>query len=231
MPRAGGNLDGRVVLVAGASRGLGRAVAKAAAIGGAKVVALARTRAGLTELDDAARAEGAESLTLLPLDLADGDAVDRVGPTLYHRFGRLDAIVYAAAEPGPATPTWQLDPKALARTIEVGALAAQRLIRSVDPVLRAGEGGDAVFFKDADAPLGQGYIAAYTAAKAALEAIVGSYAAETAKFGVRVHLLDPGPMHTGLWRTRYPGRRHDPPPGPDAAAGGVVGLLRGGQKD
>ncbi|MCB1883964.1 MAG: SDR family NAD(P)-dependent oxidoreductase [Geminicoccaceae bacterium] len=225
MPDA--TLKDRVLLVTGASRGIGRAVALAAAREGAQVVAVARTKAALEELDDDLRAEG-HALTLLPLDLKDGDAVDRLGPSLYHRFGRLDGLVHAAAEHGPLTPTWQLDPKALEATVALHAFSAQRLIRTLDPVLKAGEGGAAVFLKDADVPPGTPFMAAYAAAKAALEAVVQAYAAELATPRLRVRLHDPGPTGTRLWQARYPGRPIAEQATPDERAPAILDLLRGG---
>ena len=152
---------------------------------------------------------------------------DRLGPSLYHRFGRLDGLVHAAAEHGPLTPTWQLDPKALEATVLLHAFAAQRLIRTLDPVLRAGEGGGAVFLTDADVPFGTPFMAAYAAAKAALEAIVRAYAAENANPRLRIHLHDPGPTGTRLWHARYPGRTMAERPAPEARASAILDLLRG----
>ena len=85
-------LEGRVALVTGASRGIGAAVAKLFAAQGAHVVALARTVGGLEELDDAIKAAGGAA-TLVPQDLADLDAIDRLGAALHERFGKLDILV------------------------------------------------------------------------------------------------------------------------------------------
>ena len=81
--------SGRVAFVTGASRGIGAAVAIELARAGLHVVITARTQGGLEETDDAIRAAGGTA-TLLPLDLADGDQLDSVGPSLLERFGRLD---------------------------------------------------------------------------------------------------------------------------------------------
>lgn len=97
-------LSGRIVLVTGASRGIGRACGLALARAGAHVIAAARTEGGLTELDDEIRRDTGESATLTPFDLSDGDAIDRLGGAIYERFGRIDGLVHAAATLGLLTP-------------------------------------------------------------------------------------------------------------------------------
>src|SRR6476661_4214891 len=96
-------LADRIALVTGASRGIGRATALALAAAGAHVVALARTVGGLEELDDEIRAAGG-SATLVPLDLKDYEGIDRLGPALHERFGRLDVMIGNAGMLGPLSP-------------------------------------------------------------------------------------------------------------------------------
>ena len=108
------NHDGspRVALVTGASRGIGRAAALALAASGAHVVALARTQGALEELDDQIRAlPGVEpgATTLVPMDLRDFAAIDRLGEALYRRWGRLDAFVGNAGVLGLLTPLHHLN--------------------------------------------------------------------------------------------------------------------------
>src|SRR5688572_14723563 len=94
-------LKGKIALVTGASRGIGRAAALALALAGAHVVAVARTQGALEALDDEIRATGGERPTLVPLDIAEDGALDQLGLALYERFGRLDILVHAAAILGP----------------------------------------------------------------------------------------------------------------------------------
>ncbi|MEZ5825787.1 MAG: SDR family NAD(P)-dependent oxidoreductase [Geminicoccaceae bacterium] len=222
---AANGLEGRVVLVTGASRGLGRAVAAAATRAGARVIALARTQAALEELDDELRAEGHE-LTLLPLDVLDGDAIDRLGASIAQRFARLDGFVHCAAELGPLTPTFQLDPTALSRVMSVNAFSAQRLIRSLDPLFRQSSSARLVFLADGNANARRPYWASYAASKAALDAIASAYEAEIRQTPVEVRWLDPGPMNTRLRRAAYPGEPDHTHPEPDEAAQEVVKLLQ-----
>ena len=127
----------RIALVTGASRGIGRAAALALARSGAHVVALARTQGGLEELDDEIRAlrpAEPEATTLVPMDLRDFAAIDRLGEALHRRWGRLDAFVGNAGVLGLLTPLHQLDPKTWDEVMAVNVTANWRLIRSLDPL-------------------------------------------------------------------------------------------------
>src|ERR1700683_1413328 len=97
------SLEGRIVLVTGASRGIGRAAAIALAAEGAHVILVARTVGGLEETDDEIRKAGG-SATLVPLDVKDFPALDRLGATIYERWGRLDALLGNAGVLGTLTP-------------------------------------------------------------------------------------------------------------------------------
>lgn len=219
------SLEGRIVLVTGASRGLGAAVAAACAARGAKLVLAARTAGALEELDDACRRAGGSEATLAALDLTKGELVDALGRSLFERFGRLDGLVSCAAELGVITPVSHLEPKAFERILAVNLVANQRLIRSLDPLLRAAPAGRAVFVTDGGAGPGRAYWGGYAATKAALEALVLAYAAELRLTQVRVNLVDPGPMQTRLRAQAYPGERPGTVPDPAALAPAVVDLL------
>ena len=197
-------LADRVALVTGASRGIGRAAALALAAAGAHVVALARTQGALEELDDAVRAAGG-SATLVPADLKDLDAVDRLGPALHGRFGRLDVLVGNAGILGELAPLTHLDPGVWDAVMSVNVTANWRLIRTLDPLLRASEAGRAVFVSSGAAHHCRAYWGAYSVSKAALEALVRTYAAETASTPVRAMLVNPGPLRTNMRRTAMPG--------------------------
>ena len=129
----------RVVLITGASRGIGRAAALAFARSGAHVVALARTQGALEELDDEIRAAPPVRrgpATLAPLDLRDHAAIDRLGEAIYRRWGRLDAFVGNAGTLGVLSPLHHVDPKEWDDVLAVNVTANWRLIRSLDPLLR-----------------------------------------------------------------------------------------------
>src|SRR3954453_16998335 len=138
-------LTEKIAVVTGASRGIGRAAALALAKAGAHVVAVARTQGALTELDDEIRGLTGQSATLVPMDIAEGDGLDQLGLAIHERFGRLDVLVHAAAMLGPLTPVGHGDPKAWERVMAVNVTATARLIRSVEPLLRASERPRAIF--------------------------------------------------------------------------------------
>ena len=143
-------LEGRVALVTGASRGIGAAAAIELARLGAHVVITARTQGGLEDTDDAIRTAGGTA-SLLPLDLAEGEQLDAIGPSLLQRFGRLDVLVHAAGALGRLTPVGHIVPKDWASVVAVNLAATWRLIRTCDPLLRLAETGRAVFVTDARA--------------------------------------------------------------------------------
>lgn len=198
------SLAGRVALVTGASRGIGRAAALALAGAGAHVVALARTQGALEELDDAVGAAGGTA-TLVPADLKDLDAIDRLGPALHARFGRLDVLVGNAGILGELAPLTHLDQGVWDAVMAVNVTANWRLLRALDPLLRASDAGRAVFVSSAAAHHCRAYWGPYSVSKAALEALVRTYAAETATTPVRAMLVNPGPLRTAMRRTAMPG--------------------------
>ena len=119
-----------VALVTGASRGIGAATAIALAQLGAHVVITARTQGGLEDTDDAIRAAGGAA-TLLPMDLAEREQIDAIGPSLYQRFGRLDVLVPSAGALGRLTPVAHITPNDWADVVAVNLAAAWRLIREL----------------------------------------------------------------------------------------------------
>jgi NAD(P)-dependent dehydrogenase (short-subunit alcohol dehydrogenase family) len=187
------------------------------------LILVSRAPGALEEVDDRVRAAGGHA-TLVPLDLAEGAAIDRLGGAIAERFGRLDALVACAAELGPLSPVGHIRPQALERAMTVNATANYRLIRSLDPLLRASEAGRAIFVTCAKAREGKPFWAAYAASKAALEALAMAYAAETRRTALRVNLIDPGPLRTRLRATAYPGEDPKKLPEPVTVVGAFVAL-------
>jgi NAD(P)-dependent dehydrogenase (short-subunit alcohol dehydrogenase family) len=205
------NEQNRVVLVTGASRGIGRAAALALAKDGAHVIALARTQGALEELDDeirAARPADQSPTTLVPCDLRDHAAIDRLGEAIFRRWGRLDAFVGNAGLLGPLSPLHHVDPKPWDDVMAVNVTANWRLIRALDPVLRTSSAGRVVFITSGAAHRSQlrAYWGPYAVSKAALEALARTYAAETANTSeIRVMLINPGPLRTRMRAAAMPG--------------------------
>lgn len=208
-------LEGRIAVVTGASRGIGAAVARRFAAEGAHVVAVGRTTGALEELDDAIRAEGG-SATLAPFDLTDFAAIDRLGASLFERYKRLDILVGNAATLGTLTPIAQIRPAEFEQVLAINLTANWRLVRSLDPLLRASPTGRAIFVTSAVARSPRAYWATYAVSKAALEMMVGIYAIETAKTNLRVNLIDPGRTRTAMRARAYPGEDPMSLPAPDA---------------
>jgi NAD(P)-dependent dehydrogenase (short-subunit alcohol dehydrogenase family) len=198
-------LTGRIAVVTGASRGIGRECALALAKAGAQVVAVARTEGALTELDDEIRKLTGHSATLVPLDLAEGDALDGLGLALFQRFGRVDILVHAAAILGPMTPVSHIEPKHWDRVVAVNLTASYRLIRSFEPLLRASDAGRAIFFTTGRVARPKAFWGPYGITKAGLEHMVRTWADELEQTNVRAVLLDPNTMRTKMRAEAMPG--------------------------
>src|SRR6201985_3791566 len=137
-------LASRIALVTGASRGLGYATARALPKAGAPVVAVARTQAGLEELDDDIRNDGG-SATLVPLNLTDFDGVARLGAALHERHGKLDILVGNAGVAGPSSPLGHIDLKPWNDAMAINVTANFQLIRCMEPLLKMSDAGRAIF--------------------------------------------------------------------------------------
>jgi NAD(P)-dependent dehydrogenase (short-subunit alcohol dehydrogenase family) len=195
---------GSIALVTGASRGIGAATAVELARLGAHVVITARTQGGLEETDDAIRAIGGTA-TLLPLDLADLEQIDAVGPSLFQRFDRLDVLVHSAGALGRLTPVAHIMPNDWADVIAVNMTATWRLIRTCDPLLRNAEAGRAVFVTAGRAREPKAYWGAYAATKAGMEHLVLTWADEVKTTRLRVNLFNPGATATRMRSQAMPG--------------------------
>ena len=198
------SLASRIALVTGASRGIGYAAARALAKAGAHVVAVARTQAGLEELDDHIRSEGG-SATLVPLNLTDFDGIARLGAALNERHGKLDILIGNAGVAGPSSPLGHIDLKAWNEVIAVNVTANFQLIRCMEPLLKQSDAGRAVFITSAAANKAPAYLGPYAASKAALETLARAWANETASTPIRINLFDPGPIRTRMRATVFPG--------------------------
>lgn len=197
-------LAGRVALVTGASRGIGAAVAKAYAAAGAHVVLTARNTAALEKLDDEIRAAGGAA-TLIPLDLLDHEKIDTLGPALAQKFGRLDIFVGNAGMLAALSPLGHAKANEWDRVIDLNLNANFRLIRTLDPLLRASDAGRVIFVTSGAAEGFRAYWGAYAVSKAGLEALARSYKAETEKTNLRINLVDPGKVRTTMRAEAYPG--------------------------
>jgi NAD(P)-dependent dehydrogenase (short-subunit alcohol dehydrogenase family) len=216
--------DGKIALVTGASRGIGRALAKALALQGAHVVALARTKGGLEELDDELKALGAQ-ISLIKLDLRESGQIDNLGPTLYERWQRLDIFVGNAGILGPLSPLGHISEADWTQTLNTNLTANWRLIRTLDPILRLSPAGRVLFMTSSAAENARAYWGPYSVSKAALEALAKTYAHEVQSTAVCVNLLNPGRMRTRMRAKAYPGEDENTVPAPEEIVPLALSLL------
>ncbi len=208
---------GRIALVTGASRGIGAAAALELARRGAHVILAARTQGALEALDDAIRAAGGAA-TLVPLDLRAPQSCDELARIVAERWGRLDALIGAAGILGPLTPVSQIEPNSWAEVFTVNFHANWALIRAFEPLLRSSEAGRAVFVTSGAARNARAYWGAYAASKAALDALVHSWAMELSATSIRANLVNPGPMRTAMRAAAFPGEDPKTLPAPEDIA-------------
>jgi NAD(P)-dependent dehydrogenase (short-subunit alcohol dehydrogenase family) len=216
-------LDGRIALVTGASRGIGRAVARRFAEEGATVVAISRTQGALEELDDEVRAAGGQ-IVLVPEDLRIPEKVDQVAAALYQRFGRLDILVGNAAVLGTLGPLSHMTPKDWADVMNTNLSANWHLIRYMEPLLRLSDAGRAIFVTASLARHPRAYWGGYAVSKAALECMVRTWAEELSNTSVRANLYDPHRTATRMRAEAYPGEDPATLPTPESHASAFVDL-------
>ena len=217
------SLAERVALVTGASRGIGRAIALKLASEGAHVIATARTVGGLEELDDEIRSAGG-SATLVPLDIKDFAGIDRLGTPIAERWGKLDILIGNAGILGSLTPLQHLKPETFDDLMAINVTANYRLIRSLEPLLKASDAGRAIFVTSGAAHKARAYWGGYATSKAALEMLVRTWAAELATTNATANLLNPGPITTRMRRQAMPGEDQAPLPTPDQLAEAMISL-------
>lgn len=218
------DLTGRIVLVTGASRGIGYQAALEAARRGAHIVAVARTVGGLEDLDDEVKAAGSET-TLVPLDVRDGDGIDRLGKAIFDRWGKLDGLIGNAGVLGTITPLSHLDVKDFDQAFAVNVAANYRLIRSLDPLLRQSDAGRAVFVSSSSSHSARPFWGLYAATKAALETMVKSYASELNITPVKANVFWPGAVRTAMRAKAMPGENPDTLPHPREIVGKLVDMV------
>ena len=216
-------LAGKIALITGASRGIGAAVAERFAEEGAHVVLAARTVGGLEEADDRVRLKGG-SATLVPVDLRDFAKIDELAAALLDRWGRLDILVGNAADFGVFSPLGHIEPATWAHVMDVNLTANWRLIRAMDPLLRAAPAGRAIFVSCGVTRGVFPYWGPYAVSKAGLEMLVKIYAGEIAKTRIRVNLIDPGIVRTRLRAHAFPGEDPNRLPPPEAVSDAFLAL-------
>ena len=200
--------EDRLALVTGASRGIGYHSALTLARAGMHVIAVARTVGGLEELDDDIRNAGG-SATLVPMDLLDFDAIDRLGASIHERWGKLDVLVSNAAMLGGLSPLEHIEPNTFEKTVSLNVTANWRLLCSMSPLLRASPAARVIFMTASAAHERNPFWGAYSSSQVALQALVHTWAAECEKTPIKINMLDPGPMRTAMRAQAFPGEDPD----------------------
>lgn len=208
------SLNGRLALVTGASRGIGRAIALGLAHAGCHVIITARSLPSLESLDDEIQGFGG-SATLLQLDLRKGDKIDQLGPTLYQRWQKLDIVIANAGILGPLSPLAHVTEDGWTTTLDVNLTANWRLIRTLDPLLQRSDAGRAVFVTSGAASGKYAYWGPYAASKAGLEALVKTWSEEIASTNVKANLVNPGATRTTMRAKAFPGEDPASLPAPE----------------
>lgn len=217
------DLRGRTAVVTGASRGIGYYLSLELAKRGAHVIAIARTVGGLEELDDEIIALGGTA-TLVPLDLSDMPAIDRLGATINERWGKLDIFVGNAAILGTIAPLGHIEAKTFERLMTLNVTSMWRLIRSLDPLLRASDAGRAIMLSSSVAHSARAFWGPYAASKAAVEVLARSWAAETVRMDLRVNSVNPGATRTAMRAQAMPGEDPETLPHPRETAEKIIHL-------
>lgn len=217
--------EGKIALVTGASRGIGAATAQALAAQGAHVILTARTAKDLEVVEDAIFAAGG-SATIAPLDLTDGDSISRLAAAVTERWGKLDILVLNAAMLGTLAPVPAIDGAEFARLFTLNVTAQQVLIASFDGLLRKSDAGRLIALTSSVGAAPRAFWGAYGASKAALEALVSSYAEEVKNLSaVRTAIVDPGRTRTKMRASAYPGEDPATVKEPSVVADAICALL------
>lgn len=197
-------LEDKIAVVTGASRGIGYHAAIALAKAGAHIIAIAKTTGGLEELDDEIKSFGG-TCTLVPMDLQDFDAIDRLGAAINEKWGKLDILLANAGILGGLSPLGHIDPKAFDKVMAINVTANWRLIRSLDPLLQASNAGRAIFLSSGSPHSCKAFWGSYAISKAALEAMARVYASENDNTKLNVNIVNPSATRTAMRAEAMPG--------------------------
>lgn len=208
------------ILITGATKGLGAALAETFAAPNTHLILLGRRQRALEKIDDKIMAKGGTA-TLVPCNLEEHYLLDQLAHPILERFGKLDMLIGNAATMPSLTPTNQIDPKDFQKTLDVNLGANWRLLRVFSPLLERAPHGKALFMT---CNLMTAYNSAYAVSKSGLETLVLAYAKEIATTNVSAHLIDPGPMNTALRRKAFPGLDPETFAKPEAIAQKIYNL-------
>ena len=184
---------------------------------------MARTVGGLEELDDEIKAAGG-SATLVPIDLADMEAIDRLGGAIFERWGKLDIFVANAGILGVISPVGHIEAKVFEKVMTINVTATWRLIRSLEPLLMKSDAGRALLISSGVANSCKPFWGAYAASKAAVECLGRVWAGETQRLPLRIVNVNPGATRTAMRAQAMPGEDPESLPHPSEVAAKLLKL-------
>ena len=215
---AEGELQGQVVMVTGASRGLGRALAVAYGEAGARVALCARGDEALEETAGHVRGAGGEAVARA-LDVTDRRAVNAFADAIEARWGALDVLVNNASVLDPRRPLRDVELDDWRSVLEVNVTGALIASQAVLPGMRARGRGSIINVSSGVGNEPRSRWGAYAVSKVALEGLTWNMAREERDAGVRVNAVDPGRMRTPMRRAAYPEEDPTAPPEPSEVVG------------
>ena len=218
-------IKNKVALVTGASRGLGRSIAKSLALGGAELIIVGRTISALEELDDEIKSIGSKS-TIVPMDLEDNEKIDILGGEINKKWGKLDILVSNAGIVGEITPISHLDPKIWNKVINLNLNVNFRLIRSFEPLLKNSDKSYAIFISDNNIKKINPFWAAYNISKLGLETLVETWKKEITLTNINAIVFNPGDMKTDLRASFMPGEKNNDLSTPEDISKKIIDLIK-----
>lgn len=219
---------GRVIVVTGASDGIGRALALALAQQGATVGLLGRTQRKLERTYDEIVKSGGPKPALLPFNLETAGAAeyDALQEAIEREFGRLDGLAHVAGILGTRSPIDHFDVPTWCKVLHVNLTAAFILTQSLLPLLRRSDDASIVFTSSSVARRGQAYWGAYAVSKFGVEGLMQVLSHEMAETTrIRVNSVNPGPVRTSMRRQAFPGEPPERNPEPAAVLAPFLYLL------
>lgn len=225
-----GLLAGRVILITGASGGLGKALAVECARAGAGVILSGRNQSKLDRLYDEIVALGAPQPAIAALDLAAATALDydNLAKTIDAEFGKLDGVVHAAALLGDRTPLEQYDVPTWCRVLHVNLTAPFILTQVLLPNLRKSKDASVIFVSSGVVNNQRPFWGAYAVAKTGLESVRAMLSQELeGEPNIRVNTVNPGRMRTAMRAAAYPAENPNTLPTPLSVSGAFLYLLSG----
>ncbi|MDQ6965128.1 MAG: SDR family NAD(P)-dependent oxidoreductase [Mariprofundales bacterium] len=220
----GWDLQQRIIMVTGASDGLGRALATALGAEGVSVVALSRSEEGLAATQREVESAGGRCLCL-PFDLTDFAAYDQLFLALKDHIPHLDGLVHCAAAIDRCTPLQYVKVEVLRSAIDLHLLAPTLLTKSMYPLLKRAKAASTVFVGCSMSGVDQPNWHGYGLAKRALPYAAAMWQLEQEGMPMRFNTLDPGRMRTTTFRRAYPGIVIDTVPPADDAVPALLALL------